>query len=41
MAAGGLAEVASVRTGLACIAVGGIALSLGTVFGTGLHKVKD
>jgi predicted MFS family arabinose efflux permease len=41
IAAGGLAERFSVRTGLACVGAGAMMLVLATMLATGLHKVKD
>jgi len=41
LAAGALAEVLSVRAGLGWVAAGSVALTLATVFASGLTKVKD
>jgi hypothetical protein len=41
LAAGALAERFSVRTALACVAAGALALAVATVFGTRLRAVKD
>jgi MFS family permease len=41
LAAGALAERFSVRTGLACVAAGALALAVATVFGTRLRAARD